>query len=118
MPLLSILSSAPLPEERPGHLLSHLSRLLARELDKPESFVMVAFSQPLALSFGADASAPACYLELKNVGTLSAERCAQLSELLCDEISRGLDVPAARIYIEFTNADGAFWGWNRTTFGE
>ena len=29
----------------------------------------------------------------------------------------GLVFPQQRIYIEFTNADGAMWGWNGGTFG-
>jgi hypothetical protein len=70
----------------------------------------------MAMSFGADASRPACYAELKNVGTLSPGRCEQLSAILCRELSGGLDVSADRIYVEFTNADGALWGWNGTTF--
>jgi phenylpyruvate tautomerase len=116
MPLLSILTTAEPSSERRAQLLSGLSRVLARELEKPESYVLVSFARPMAMSFGADASRPACYAELKNVGTLTPERCEQLSAILCRELSGGLDVPADRIYVEFTNADGALWGWNGTTF--
>ena len=116
MPLLSILTSAESTVDARAQLLSRLSQLLARELDKPEGYVMVSFARPLAMSFGGDAARPACYVELKNVGTLSPERCEQLSALLCRELAGGLDVAADRIYIEFTNADGALWGWNGTTF--
>jgi phenylpyruvate tautomerase len=116
MPLLSILTSAEPTTDQRAQLMSGLSRLLARELDKPESYVMVSFARPVALSFGGDVSRPACYAELKNVGTLSPQRCEQLSAVLCRELSAGLAVAADRIYIEFTNADGALWGWNGTTF--
>jgi phenylpyruvate tautomerase len=116
MPLLSILTTADPTPERRGKLLSGLSRLLAQELEKPEGYVMVAFNRPLAMAFGADAGRPSCYAELKNVGTLSPERCEQLSAILCRELAGGLDVAADRIYVEFTNADGALWGWNGTTF--
>ena len=116
MPLLSILTPARPPADRRAELLTTLSRLLARELDKPESYVMVALAHPELMSFGGDASRPACYVELKNVGTFSAERCEQLSALLCRELAGALGVAADRIYIEFTGADGALWGWNGTTF--
>ena len=116
MPLLSILSSAAPPPERRAEMLAGLSRLLARELEKPEDYVLVALSHPIAMSFGADASRPACYAELKNVGTLSAQRFEQMSAVLCRELAGALDVAPERIYIEFTNADGAQWGWNGTTF--
>jgi phenylpyruvate tautomerase len=116
MPLLSILTTAEPTAEGRADLLAGLSRLVARELDKPEDYVMVALSRPSAMSFGADAGHPACYVELKNVGTFSPERCEQLSALLCRELAAGLGVAGDRIYIEFTGADGALWGWNGTTF--
>lgn len=117
MPLLSLLTSAapPLPGVR-AKLFAHLSALLARELDKPESYVMVALAPRADMSFGGDARTPCCYAELKNVGTLSADRVAELSNVLCRELAAGLGVPPDRIYIEFTNADGALWGWNGETF--
>ena len=97
-------------------LLTTLSALLARELGKPEEYVMVAFEPRARMSFGGT-SAPACYAELKNVGHLDAARVASLSETLCSALAGGLGVAKDRIYIEFTNADGAYWGWNGETFG-
>jgi phenylpyruvate tautomerase len=84
MPLLSLLSSAPPPAPSDREVLfARLSGLLARQLTKPEKYVMVALSQRADMSFGGDASTPACYAELKNVGTLSAEQVTELSALLC-----------------------------------
>ena len=118
MPLLSLLTSAPpLPPEARARLFSTLSPLLARELEKPESYVMVALTARAEISFGGDAQTPACYAELKNVGTLSPTRVAALSRTLCAAIGRELGVPEDRVYIEFTNADGGLWGWNGETFG-
>jgi len=51
------------------------------------------------------------------VGTLSPDQVEKLSQVLCQELSAGLGVSSERIYIEFTNADGAMWGWNGGTFG-
>jgi phenylpyruvate tautomerase PptA (4-oxalocrotonate tautomerase family) len=115
MPLLNLLTSAlPDPAER-APLLASLSSLLARELGKPERYVMVALDGCSDMCF-AGTRAPACYVEVKNVGTLSAEDAERLSNVLCAALSRGLNVPADRIYIEFTNVDGALWGWNGGTF--
>jgi phenylpyruvate tautomerase len=104
-----------LPADRPAWL-RRLSALLARELDKPEEYVMVMAAPRPDLIFGGT-NDPACYAELKNVGSLSPAQVEDLSAKLCGELSTALAVPAARIYIEFTNADGALWGWNGTTFG-
>ena len=114
MPLLNLFTSADPPADR-GMWLRRLSALLARELDKPEEYVMVCLKPRADMTFGGSVD-PTCYAELKNVGKLSGQRVAELSQALCAELSAGLAVPTDRIYIEFTNADGALWGWNGTTF--
>jgi phenylpyruvate tautomerase len=117
MPLLQVFTSAyPADEHKRAQLLKSLSALVARVLGKPESYVMISLAARAEMSFAGN-NAPACYAELKNVGTLSAEQVEDLSKILCQELSTGFGVPEKRIYIEFTNADGAMWGWNGGTFG-
>ncbi len=117
MPLLNLFSSAQPPDEPAlDGMLASFSTLLARELGKPERYVMVSLTPRATMSFGGS-RAPACYAELKNVGTLSGERVEQLSEILCAAIAKALSLPKDRIYIEFTNADGALWGFDGGTFG-
>jgi phenylpyruvate tautomerase PptA (4-oxalocrotonate tautomerase family) len=117
MPLLQLFTSAhPVDEHKRAQLLKSLSALVARVLGKPESYVMISLAAPTEMSF-AGSGAPACYAELKNVGTLSPDQVENLSKILCQELATGLGVPEKRIYIEFTNADGAMWGWNGGTFG-
>jgi phenylpyruvate tautomerase len=117
MPFLSLLTSAPPPTPaRRAEIFARLTGTLARELEKPEGYVMIALTAGAQLSFGGDATTPACYAELKNVGTLSPARVAALSQLLCNELEATLRVSPARIYIEFTNVDGALWGWNGEVF--
>jgi phenylpyruvate tautomerase len=116
MPLLHISTSAPPAEEaKRAQLLKGLSALVARLLGKPERYVMISLAAREEMSF-AGSNAPACYAELKNVGRLTPDQTEELSKVLCQELSRGLGVAQDRIYIEFTNADGAMWGWNGGTF--
>jgi phenylpyruvate tautomerase len=117
MPLLNLFSSAKPPDEPAlGQMLASFSSLLARELSKPERYVMVSLVPRATMSF-AGSREPACYAELKNVGTLSPEKVEHLSQLLCTAIAQALALPQDRIYIEFTNADGALWGFDGGTFG-
>jgi hypothetical protein len=117
MPLLNLFSSAKPPDEPLlSQMLKSFSSLLARELSKPERYVMVGLAPRLEMSF-AGSREPACYAELKNVGQLPADKVDHLSEVLCDAIAKALGVPRDRIYIEFTNADGALWGFDGGTFG-
>ena len=115
MPLLKVFTSAEPPVERAAWL-RELSALLARALDKPEEYVMVILNLPPAMTFGGSEE-PACYAELKNVGRLSPTAVEALSHELCAALASGLRVAKNRIYVEFTNVDGAMWGWDGTTFG-
>jgi phenylpyruvate tautomerase len=116
MPLLNVYTSAEPPDAaRAEALLKDLSSALARALGKPEAYVMTNLVPRTRMTFGGTL-APACYAELKNVGTFSPADTARLSAELTDRLARGLGVEKDRIYVEFSNAEGHLWGWNGETF--
>lgn len=117
MPLLFIHSSVSLePKAKQSQVLKSLSSLVAHELAKPEHYVMVALAPHTDICFSGTQE-PAIYAELKNVGQLSTPQVEHLSHILCQALSSAFSVSGDRIYIEFTNVEGAFWGWNGGTFG-
>ena len=117
MPLIKIQSSIAQPEKSAvENLLTDLSAKLAQHLGKPESYVMTAFEGDVPMTFGGTVD-PACYVEIKSVGTMSSDLTKKMSQDFCTQISDKLDVPANRIYIEFADAKGYMWGWNQSTFG-
>ncbi len=113
MPLLQIQSSTSVT--LPPALLRNLSTLLAKELGKPEAYVMVSFQHLPELLFGGTRD-PACFAVLKNIGTFAPAQTERLSALLCDELARGLGVVANRIYLEFVDAKAHLWGFDGSTF--
>jgi phenylpyruvate tautomerase len=115
MPLLQIQTSAPSSANAPTGLLKSLSAELARELGKPESYVMVTFSSVSELLFGGS-SEPACFAALKNVGSFDPKQTERLSALLCQRLSESLGVSPGRIYLEFIEARGHLWGHDGSTF--
>lgn len=114
MPLVRIVTSAE-PAVPVDRLLSDLSALLARELKKPESYVMTCLEPRAHMTFGGTAD-PTCYVEIKNVGTFTAEMTSRLSAAVSDRVSAGLGVPRDRIYIEFADARPHMWGFDGGTF--
>ena len=116
MPLIKIQSSVSQPEDAVKSLLTSLSANLAKHLSKPESYVMTAFASDVPMTFGGTFD-PACYVEIKSVGTMSSEQTKKMSQDFCSLITNKLDVPSDRIYIEFADAKGYMWGWNQSTFG-
>jgi len=117
MPLLNVFTSAePLPADRADALLKALSASLAEHLQKPEAYVMTSIVPRTRMTFGGT-SAPACYAEVKNVGTMAPALTAKLSALLCARLSEAFGVPSERIYVEFSEARGHLWGHDGETFG-
>ena len=115
MPLVHVTTSAEIPAaEARDLLLKELSRILCQHFGKPEKWVMVALA-PRAEMLFAGSAAPACYLEVKNIGRLPDEGYRALSASLCARIKQDLGVELDRIYIEFSDAARPLWGWNGST---
>lgn len=95
-------------------VLKEASALVAQQLGKPESYVMVALEQGAALSF-AGSREGAAFMELKSIG-LPEDKTPALSAALCAFAEQKLGVPGNRVYIEFSGARGSQWGWNGATF--
>jgi phenylpyruvate tautomerase len=116
MPLIKVQTSLATPDKAQVEaMLLDLSSSLASHLGKPESYVMTAFEADVPMTFGGTTN-PACYIEIKSVGTMGNKTKA-MSQDFCNKVESGLGVPKNRTYIEFTDAAGAMWGWNGGTFG-
>ena len=96
-------------------ILHQLSQLLVKGTGKPESYVMVEIAPNSTLLF-AGKDAPLAYLECISIG-LTEKQAKALSASLCQLLDTELQIPSNRIYIEFSNAPAAFWGYNGSTFG-
>lgn len=114
MPYLKITTNHSLPAEARSVLLARASTTLAQHLNKPERYVMVEASGGAALRFGGN-DAPAAYVELKSIGLDSAQT-KPLSKAISELLHEELGLAPERIYIEFTNITGNWWGWNGSTF--
>jgi len=114
MPYLTIQTNRPVSPDQREPLLAAASRLLAKELGKPEAYVMVGLNSEVPMLF-AGTGEPAVYAELKSIG-LPAGQIKSLSRAICSLLEQQLDISPARVYIEFTDIKGGHWGWNSGTF--
>jgi phenylpyruvate tautomerase len=116
MPFIHVKTSVTAPEKATvDNLLKTLSANLAQQLGKPESYVMTAFEPNLAMTFGGTFEA-VCFIEVKNIGTMSPSQTKAMSQDFCQQINQVLGIPSNRIYIEFADAQRHLWGWNGSTF--
>jgi phenylpyruvate tautomerase len=116
MPLIKVQTSATTPAKSEVEtILKSLSAALAKHLGKPESYVMTALESDATMTFGGT-SDPTCYVEIKNVGSMSPQQTKAMSQDFCQKLSEGFGVSTSRIYIEFADSKGSMWGWNGSTF--
>lgn len=114
MPLLKIQTNIPIETAAGDSLIRKASQQVASLLGKPERYVMVSLEENPAMLFGGSDD-PLAYLELKSIG-LPETRTSELSQALTSLMNAELGLSAERVYIEFTDAPRAMWGWNGGTF--
>lgn len=113
MPVLSINTNINI-EQSPGQTMRELSQLCANLLGKPEKYVMIQLNDNQNLIFaGSNEAAANC--SLTSLG-LSDEHTAEYSAAICGYLQDRLNIPAARIYIEFKSPERSMFGWNSSTF--
>ena len=115
MPYLKLSTNVTGCRQQSPELLADLSKLMAQETGKPERYVLVELIENQAMLF-AGTGTPLAYLECKSIG-LSASQAKSISAVVSKLLNDQLQISADRIYIEFSNCPGEFWGWNGSTFG-
>jgi phenylpyruvate tautomerase len=114
MPFLHVVTSAPVtPAARA--LMGDLATLLARELGKPQAYVMTRLETGALMTFGASAE-PTCCVEVKNVGTFGRELTRLLTRAITERVSQALAIPGGRIYVELVEVAPELWGHDGETF--
>jgi len=112
MPVLHIHTNISIDDQ--PDFLAQASTMIAEALGKPESYVMILFSECKLISF-AGTQEPTAFVELKSLG-LNDSQTSDLSEKLCLFLGTTLNIDSSRIYIEFSAPERAMFGWNKSTF--
>ena len=116
MPLLQIkTNTGSVSPDLRSELQAKTAAILAEEIGKSLDFVMVIIETGKDIYFAGRAE-PACYMEIKNVGTLPAETTEKISQRLSLLIKDKLSVNPNRCFLEFQESSRHHWGWNAKTF--
>jgi phenylpyruvate tautomerase PptA (4-oxalocrotonate tautomerase family) len=116
MPLMTIRTNARVDGPKTSALLKACSAQLARELGKPEHYVMTMF-QPAEAMTMSGTDDPACLVEIRSVGAITPPQAKAMSEAMGRLIEQHLGVASDRVYINFEAVAGAMWGYDGRTFG-
>ena len=111
MPLVQIQAAQEIPQK----VLSGLSKIAAEFIGKPETYVMVSATKADLIMGGAEHDA--AFVEVKSIGGLRHDVCEKLSAAICDLLEADLQIPADRVYLNFTEVLASQWGFNGALFG-
>jgi phenylpyruvate tautomerase len=113
MPYLSIQTNKTLPDEKQTELLGAASKIVASQLDKPESYVMASFAPAARMTYAGEAS-PTAFLELRSIGIPDLKRNS-LSSALTDLVARNCEIDPDRIFIVLVDVNARFWSASGAT---
>jgi phenylpyruvate tautomerase len=115
MPMIRVQLSFTLDQEKQSALMRDLSQSVAKQLGKPESYMMVVLESASILMGGKPEAA--AFFEVRSVGTVSKDQAVSLSKAVGEILSRTTGVHNDRIYSNFAGVPGAMWGFDGGTFG-
>ena len=115
MPYLSIQTNVRIEEEAQKRLLTEASKIVAMALNKPEKYVMVAWTPAPYMTFDSDPSG-AAFLEVRSIGIPETSR-QKLPGALAKCMSDHLRIDADRVYLVMMDIPGKYWAEGEQTFG-
>jgi hypothetical protein len=97
-------------------MLRELSLAIARELNKPERYMMLRLLPPSPMLFAGTAE-PSAVVEIASIGGLGGDAPRRVTELACEHLPAVLGLSKDRIYVVFTDVPAGHWGLAGSTFG-
>jgi phenylpyruvate tautomerase PptA (4-oxalocrotonate tautomerase family) len=115
MPYLLIQTNKGIGEEEQSRLMTEASKIVATNLNKPEKYVMVAWTPAPKMTFENNSS-DAAFLELRSIGIPETGR-QKLPGALAKCVSEHLGVDADRVFLVMMDVPGKYWAQGEQTFG-
>ena len=115
MPYLSIQTNVKIDEEAQKRLLTEASKIVATDLNKPEKYVMVAWTPASTMTFDSDPNG-AAFLELRSIGIPEPSR-QKLPSALAKCMSEHLEIDVDRVYLVMMDVPAKYWAEGEQTFG-
>ena len=115
MPYLLIQTNQGIGEEEQSRLVTEASKIVATTLNKPEKYVMVAWTPAPKMTFDSDPNG-AAFLELRSIGIPESGR-QKLPGALAKCMAEHLGIDADRVYLVMMDVPGKYWAQGEQTFG-
>ncbi|RHN64686.1 putative intramolecular oxidoreductase [Medicago truncatula] len=115
MPTLNLFTNIPVDPVIASDILRDATKVVAKIIGKPESYVMILLNGGVPIAFGGTEE-PAAYGELISIGGLGPSVNAKLSSTIAQILQTKLYIDSSRFYIKFYDSERSFFGFNGSTF--
>ncbi|EFJ43698.1 hypothetical protein VOLCADRAFT_83092 [Volvox carteri f. nagariensis] len=119
MPTLNVITNVPCDRVTSSDVLKALSKAVSKSVGKPEQWVMCSLTTDKPMIYGGSEE-PCAFGYFMSIGAIGGDvnqpNIRQISAAICEVLSTHLGVPAARVYIEFSDVNASDVGWNGSTF--
>ncbi|ORY07064.1 putative phenylpyruvate tautomerase [Basidiobolus meristosporus CBS 931.73] len=113
MPILEVKTNVPAVDEEA--FLKKASSLVAKLLNKPESYVEIVLQSNVAISFGGSTE-PAAFVRLYSIGGLGLKENKAITKDLSALMEESFGINASRMYTYFADIERQNTGFGGTTF--
>ena len=96
--------------------LKDCSSTVAKILSKPEQYVMISYKHSDGMMY-AGTEDPCGFCHLASIGEIGPDTNPKLSAELCKILSKHLNIPSNRVYIQFYDSAASNFGYDSSTFG-
>jgi len=114
MPYLKLKTNKQLSEDKKQQIMNDLTALLAKDLNKPDKYIMIECEDNRSMIFG-NSDDLLVLIELRSI-RLPEDMTGELSKSLTNFVKNYLEIPADRIFINYSNYQPHMWGFNGNTF--
>lgn len=113
MPYIDCKLTETLDEEKREAVKTKLGRAISL-LHKPESYLMVGFTEGYALYFAGKKLEKGAYVAVSLFGAAAASDCEKMTAAVCDIPEEEIGIPARAVYVTYHPVEN--WGWDGANF--
>jgi len=116
MPLVYVTTSKKCADSAKQATVLALSKMCAKVIGKPESYVQVIINDSATASFGGQI-AEAAFVVVKSIGGLNNSVNSTLCAEICACLQEKIGIAPDKVYIQLSDVKASEFGWNSSTFG-
>ncbi len=113
MPFIDCRVTEKLTEEKREALRAKFGKAIAI-LHKPESYLMVGFTEGCALYFAGKKLEKGAYVAVSLYGNASSADCGKMTGAVCAILEEELSIPGRAVYVTYHPVSD--WGWDGANF--